>query len=128
MKIRILAWVTLTFLAFALPFRLTAQNQVHDDKHHRYRFIDIGTLGGPVSYVSGGQGNLLLNNMGIVGGSADISVPDPNAPDCLNLDCFLAHAFRWTDGKLTDLGAVSGPKQQHCQRDQLTWMDRWFLA
>ena len=90
----------------ALPIQLAAQ-------HTRYKLIDIGTLGGPVSYIAGNEtGRRQLNNRGIVAGTADISTPDPNAgnPDlCLNPDCFfLSHAFLWQNGVLTDLGTLPG--------------------
>src|SRR6266571_331270 len=55
-----------------------------------------------------GPGSQLLNNAGIVAGTADTSTPDPNAPNCFNADCFLSHAFRWEDGVLTDLGTLPG--------------------
>jgi probable HAF family extracellular repeat protein len=39
---------------------------------------------------------------------ADTSSPDPNAATfgCFNPDCFQAHAARWNDGVVTDLGAL----------------------
>src|SRR5437660_12153329 len=97
---------TTLFIALVLPVQLAAQ-------HTRYKLIDIGTFGGPVSYIAGNEtGHRQLNNRGIVAGTADISTPDPNAgnPDlCLNPDCFfLSHAFLWQNGVLTDLGLLPG--------------------
>ena len=80
-------------------------------KHAKYKFIDLGTLGGPASYYSQvGEGNQILNNSGVIAFSADTSIPDPNAPDfCFDFHpdgCFVAHAVRWKGGILTDLGAL----------------------
>ena len=113
MKSRMLTRTTvmLLFAALAIPLRLAAQerNSNRRHRHHRYKFIDIGALGGPNSYFSaGGVGNLVLNNQGVVAGYGDTSAPDPYAPNCFDVDCFLAHAFRWQNGVLTDLGALSG--------------------
>lgn len=82
-------------------------------QHIRYKLIDLGTLGGPVSYESvNGEGNQILNDSGVIASSADTSTPDPNTPDfCFNphLDgCFVTHAIRWKDGILTDLAALPG--------------------
>jgi probable HAF family extracellular repeat protein len=80
--------------------------QDHNPKHHHYRFIDLGTLGGPTNYLSvNGGGYRILNDAGIVSSSSDTSITDPN---CGNPDCFLAHAYRWQDGVLTDIGALPG--------------------
>jgi probable HAF family extracellular repeat protein len=92
------------FAMLALPGQLAAQ-------HTRYKLIEIGTFGGPASYLGDpgvGPGVLHLNNRGIIG-HADTAFSDPNAPDnCDNPDCFLSHAFRWEDGVLTDLGTLPG--------------------
>ena len=88
------------FAALAVPVRLAAQ-------HTRYKLIDIGTLGGPASFVSeDADASRILNNQGMVAGGADTSEPDPYAPNCFEPDCFVHHAFRWKDGVLTDLGAL----------------------
>jgi probable HAF family extracellular repeat protein len=113
MKSRILTCITAMALfgVLAIPVRLAAQEQNGNRRHrqHRYRFVDMGTLGGLTSYASaGGAGNLILNNRGTVAGSADTSTPDPYAPNCFNVDCFLSHTFRWQNGVLTDLGALPG--------------------
>jgi probable HAF family extracellular repeat protein len=70
----------------------------------RYKLIDLGTLGGPSS--SEGPRNLFVNNRGVVTGSSDTLLTDPNCvfpPNCLDL-----HAFQWDRGTLTDLGTLPG--------------------
>jgi probable HAF family extracellular repeat protein len=107
MKSRTLMWIAaMTLIAvLAVPVRLAAQ-------HTRYKLIDLGTLGGPVSYGSvNGEGNEILNDSGVIASSADTSIPDPNAPDCFNPHpdgCFVTHATKWEHGVLTDLGALPG--------------------
>jgi probable HAF family extracellular repeat protein len=77
--------------------------------HHHYKLVDLGTFGGPgVSFVTQGVGSQVLNDSGVMTGSADTSIPDPNAPNCLSSDCFISHAFKWQNGSLTDLGALPG--------------------
>jgi uncharacterized membrane protein len=96
------------FSALTVPAQLFAQAP---PKLPRYKLVDLGTLGGPHSYGSvNGEGFQLLNDAGVVSSFADTATPDPSAPNfCYNpLDCFMAHAFRWKDGVLTDLGALPG--------------------
>ena len=110
-----------SFHIFAAPAQqdtLTDPAEHGDDrqdrspKHHHYKLIDTGTLGGPTSSL-GFEGERDLNNSGVLVSLADTSVPDPYAPNCF-LDCFLAHTVEWRNGVLTDLGALpvvnnSGP-------------------
>src|SRR5260370_106633 len=101
MKTKLSSLVVIPLLAW-LPTLVTAQ-------HTQFKLIDIGTLGGPAAYGPGnGIGSQLLNSAGIVVGTANTSTPDPNAPNCINTDCFLSHAFRWKQGVLTDLGTLPG--------------------
>ena len=100
-------------LGFALtsvsPLWIAAQN--HDPHYQpRYRLVDIGTLGGPGSFISGFNDNLnkfrpLLTNC------ADTARLDPDFPDndnpFLNFP-YIQHGFRWSSGHLTDLGALRG--------------------
>src|SRR5215472_3333538 len=86
----------------AIPVRAIAQ------EHHHYKLIVLGTLGGPSDQGSeGGTGNYLINNRGMVTGSADTLVPDPFPGFCFFEDCLVTHVFRWQDGVLTDLGALA---------------------
>jgi probable HAF family extracellular repeat protein len=88
-----------------------ASVQEHSARYHHCRLIDLGTFGGPASYLTdpgNGQSILVLNNQGMVAGRASTSTPDPDAPNCLDVDCYLPHAFRWNDGVLSDLGTLPG--------------------
>lgn len=77
----------------------------------RYKVVFIGTFGGPNSHFNIG-GTHILNNDGSFVGWADDSLPDPfgliYGPDaCFDGDCFVARAFRFKNGKMTDLGALA---------------------
>src|SRR5215469_3099051 len=84
-------------------------------KHHHYRFVDLGALGGPESYVNAtfslGSPNQ-INNRGTVVGAAATDIPaPPNKQICGGPDGlvpFVFHAFAWQHGVLTDLGALPG--------------------
>lgn len=107
------------FAALVIPVQPAAReqpaNQHQRGEHHRYRFVDLGTFGGPESYVNAafslGAPNQ-INNRGTVVGSAATSTPTPpnkqicGGPD--GLVPFVFHAFAWQDGVLTDLGALPG--------------------
>ena len=89
--------------ALIVPLPLSAQ-------HTRYKLIDLGTLGGPLSSTSEAQARV-LNNRSMVVGGADTSTPNPNVSNpCLfcSPDLFLRHAFQWRKDGLIDLGALPG--------------------
>jgi probable HAF family extracellular repeat protein len=112
MKPRILSCViAMTLFTAAIPVQLAAQvqsdNPQHERVHHRYRFVDLGTLGGPAAYFI--EFEKVLTNRGTLIGGADTPVTDPYNPNCFNPgDCFVSHAFVWRDGALTDLRALPG--------------------
>lgn len=110
MKCKVSAAITASLLAaLILPVRLTAQEQraEHQDKKEppRYVLVDLGTFGGPNSYVNG-PGLRDISNQGTYVGEADTSVPDLDAPNCPG--CFVGHAQKWSNGVVTDLGTLPG--------------------
>jgi probable HAF family extracellular repeat protein len=97
------------FLASLSPLCITAQD--HDPiKQPRYRLVDVGTFGGPSSKVLEFNNNLnqhrpLLTNC------ADTAQLDPDYPNVNSLfagDLYVQHAYRWSSGRLTDLGPLPG--------------------
>jgi probable HAF family extracellular repeat protein len=106
------------FAALTSPAGLAGQNDdKHHPKQHHYQLIDLGTFGGPSSWLattnqvtSPGAINQVLNNQGVLVGWGDTSKSDPYAPNCFNnpFDCFLPLAFQWQKGVLTDLGVLPG--------------------
>jgi probable HAF family extracellular repeat protein len=107
-------WTCLTLLAsvvaLVMPFDVAAQEdamQNQKPKHHMYRLIDVGTLGGPLSGFAS-PSSVTVNSGGIGTAIADTSIPNPKSPNCLGPDCFVAHAAEWHNGTLTDLGALPG--------------------
>jgi uncharacterized membrane protein len=101
MKSRILTWFTAItlFAALANPARLFGQST-------RYKIIDLETLGGPNSYQTAPAQS--VNHRGAVIAFSDTAVPDPYAPNCLQFDCFVAHAVLWEKGVVKDLGTPVG--------------------
>ena len=98
------------FAALAVPLRLAAQEQQRNNQQPRYKLIDLGTFGGPQSYVNTPSVQIVpdVNNRGTVAGWADTSTPDPFPAFCFNPDCFVSHAFQWQNGVMTDLGVLPG--------------------
>jgi probable HAF family extracellular repeat protein len=101
----------LTF-ALAFPTGLAAQDQ-QPARHHYYKLIDVGTFGGPSSYLNAlfdgpffSSANV-LSKSGTFAGWADTSTKDSFPPFCFNPDCYVSHALQWRDGSLTDLGALA---------------------
>lgn len=104
-----LALISRILLVVAIaPAHLFSQAQSHKPLP-RYRLMDLGTFGGPISYGSAdGPGGRILNNAVIVSSYADTTQPDPNAPNfCFVSDCQVAHAYRWRGGVLEDLGSLA---------------------
>jgi probable HAF family extracellular repeat protein len=105
-----------SFGALAIPVRLAAQEkQEHKEGHHRYKLIDLGTFGGPESYVnaafSSGAPNQINRRGAVVGAAATSTPAPPNKQICGGPDGlvpFVFHAFEWQNGVLTDLRALPG--------------------
>jgi probable HAF family extracellular repeat protein len=109
MKMRTVVRLTVITIFAGLLMTLGLNGQDRHQRHTRYKLVDLGTLGGPISYGSAnGDGGRLLNNMGVVSSFADTTTPDPLAPDfCFVPDCLVAHAYRWRHGVMRDLGTLA---------------------
>lgn len=106
MKSKLLSFTAMTlFAATAIPAEVGARYQ-HTPKHHHYKFIDLGTFGGPASFFLNGADGILKSN-GTAVGWAETPTPDPFPAFCFDADCYVAHAFEWQNGQLTDLGALA---------------------
>ena len=106
MKSRILASITAItlFALLAIPVQLAAQ-------HAHYKLIDMGTLGGPNSFLSG-PGTQVLNNRGTFAGISDTASANPNPGCYLPLgnapDCFVENPIVWKNGAVATLPVLSG--------------------
>lgn len=110
--IRFLSVIAIVWpLAIAVPAQLTAQQRDHKAPQHilHFKFVDLGTLGGPTSLVQGGS--IVANNREMVAAVADTADSNPNFENfnpLLGQDLFVSHAAIWSNGKLRDLGALPG--------------------
>ena len=119
--ITFIAGVALLFAALALPGRLAAQhNQGANPNHHHYKLIDMGTFGGPASFlVSPENARPALNSRGTtVGGSSTNTPLSPTSDPFVcggdeGLIPYVNHAFVWQHGLVLDLGALA-PVMDHC--------------
>lgn len=103
------------FAALALTVQLTAQIKPRTNaRPHGYRFVDLGTLGGPnVGISCCGELPTILNNRGTVVGDADTSLSNPYFAienPIIPPDPFINVAVAWYHGSLTptNLGALPG--------------------
>ena len=105
-------FVVTILTVLATSTSLAAQEE--HPKHHHYKLIDLGTLGGPQSAEATenqtftAPATRMINTRGMVTGAAQLNVPDPYSPYCLISGCMLVHSFLWRDGEITDLGALPG--------------------
>ena len=101
--------VVYLFAALAMPVGMAAQDnpsQHHKAKHHQYKLIDLGTFGGPTSYIQNLVVSINPHDSVIMAG--DTTTPDPYYPNCWQSNCLVSHPGVWHDGVLTDLGVLPG--------------------
>lgn len=115
------SWITgTTMLALlVMPFMGQAQEnaQGNPGKHRHYKAVDLGTFGGPQSYINPasvyGSPNQINGQGTAVGGSATSipATPVSNGFICFGpggIVPFVNHAFGWRNGVVTDLGTLGG--------------------
>ena len=105
------------FAAIGIPARLAAQER--NLKHHHYKLVDLGTFGGPASYVNFNTD--VLNERGTVVGSSETAIPLPpntNPFTCPGQQVF--KAFEWHDGRVTNLGALANGNCSNA-----IWINGW---
>lgn len=123
MKFRGVSWLLLLTLCTGLTLSQRGAAQERGElksserNHTRYRFRDVGSFGGPVSYLANdatgtGSASGVLNASGSIVSGADTSASNPNYPNvcllCVTTDPLVVHAFLWQNGHLADLGALLG--------------------
>jgi probable HAF family extracellular repeat protein len=121
MKSRMRMWITVVslFSVLAMLDGMAAQDNPspqHGSRHHQYKLIDLGTFGGPASFIPSLE--VSINSRGTAIMQGDTSTSDPFYPNCFQ-DCFVNHAGAWRDGVLTDLGALNSSTNS-CQP---TWIN-----
>jgi probable HAF family extracellular repeat protein len=110
MKSRFLVWSIAVALveALALPIPLTAQGERTKALH--YKLVELGTFGGPTSYINPvGNGGPSMNRRGMVVGSSMTSIPIPtnqNGFSCPSPPNEVFHAMQWGDDGVIDLGSL----------------------
>lgn len=106
MRFKVICTAAVTLLAFSL--QQSAENG--QPKHHHYKLIDLGTFGGPRSYINGFDyyGPVQnLNARGTLIGWADTNTPDPYPNFCFSFDCLVTNGFRWPNHASGDLPALT---------------------
>jgi probable HAF family extracellular repeat protein len=98
-KLGVCLLAMMTMMSSATAQDDSGQNQGR--KHHHYKVIDLGTLGGANSE------STQLNYYGTVAGDAESGIPDLFAPNCWNNECAVEYAFKWRDGRRTVLGSLA---------------------
>jgi len=92
--------------AGALAQSVTVQRTIA--KHHHYKLVDMGTLGGPNSFSDWPDGRN-INSGGTAIAEAETATGDPFAPNCLQApDCLINRGLQWKDGVSTDMGSLPG--------------------
>ena len=98
---------TTLFITLSVPLSFAQDHSEHRGKHVNYQLFDLGTFGGPNSYIPNFS-LVSVNSQGAVIVEADTTIPDPYPPNCFQSTCLVNHAGVWRDGVLTDLGALPG--------------------
>jgi probable HAF family extracellular repeat protein len=101
------------FVALAVTIQLSAQDNPRSPAHHyQYQLMQVGTFGGPWSDIPLGPAFSsepdYFNIQGAAVGGAQTDMADPFYPNCFFSNCLATYAFKFQDGRLTNLGALPG--------------------
>jgi probable HAF family extracellular repeat protein len=117
MKLKASMWINIIalFAAVTMPVSMAAQDNAkrdHPHKYHHYQLIVVEPLGGPNSYLSGPNFQI-LNNRGAFAAYANTSTSNPNVSCFIPFnpfapDCFVEHSVVLHSGVLTELGVLPG--------------------
>jgi probable HAF family extracellular repeat protein len=89
--------LAILIVSLSFSFQLAGQDQPVP-KHHCYKVVILGPLGGPTSGVGGKNNGLVtLNNLGEVVVAGDTPVPDPFNPGFA-----ISHLYSWLNGFQVD--------------------------
>jgi probable HAF family extracellular repeat protein len=92
----------------------TPDTNTHN-KHHHYKLIDVGTFGGPSSFINTPQ-NIFpaLNSSGSTVGASGTTIPTTPTSNPIicggqeGLNPEVYHGFGWRNGAVADLGSLAG--------------------
>jgi probable HAF family extracellular repeat protein len=108
---RLLAICILPWLVGIAASIASGQN-LTTDKDPRYHFVDVGTLGGPNTFLVYAPPYhdfvplSMLSGAGVFAGNSETKIADPFFPFCFDDDCLVLHAVSWLKGLLLDLGTI----------------------
>jgi probable HAF family extracellular repeat protein len=104
------------FVALSIPLSLAAQE--HPAKHHQYKLVDLGTLGGLNSGVNVGTTNINNKGLAIAGADTSFFLPPNSNPWPCGSPTYVGHGLEWgkKDG-VRDLSALP-PADDNCSNTQ----------
>ena len=111
--------VVMTLFAFlAMSVCIAAQDNSSQDRqqrHKKYKLIDLGTFGGPWSSVSFEADAINSSGVSVGGSTTSTLISNGNLYNCFGP--YVAHAFETRNGRAIDLGTLAG--DERCSATQM---------